>query len=39
MLGDCELALKWLDRADADFSETNLSPGLRRRINDRINEK
>lgn len=39
MLGDCELALKWLDRADADYSETSLSQGLRKRIIERMNEK
>ena len=39
MLGDCELALKWLDRADADNASNSLSPGLRKRITERINEK
>ena len=34
MLGDNELALKWLDRSDADYP-VSLSSGLRKRINAR----
>lgn len=35
MLGDNELALKWLDRSDEDYP-VSLSSGLRKRINARI---
>ena len=35
LMGDYELALKWLDRSDAD-KPISLSPGLRKRINSRI---
>ena len=35
MMGDNELALKWLDRSDADYP-VSLSSGLRKRIMSRI---
>ena len=35
LLGDNELALKWLDRSDADYP-VSLSSGLRKRINARM---
>ena len=35
MLGDNELALKWLDRSDEDYP-VSLSSGLRKRINARM---